>query len=395
MRFISDIYNGKKTCPFCFERFTLKETPFRCSSPLSVCTPEKDDILEREWQESTPIAKVLPPGERYVKEMKCPACGHRTRKRICPHCHMDLPQTIGEFKNYIFAIIGAKEAGKSHYLAVLIDYFRRHIGPSLRILLEPVNDYTIKRYKEDFYNPIFKDKRTIPSTESGLLNTNVRLPLIYSLVFSGKGLFGQQKITKGVTLSFFDTAGEDLNDQDTISTVNKYIHSSDGILVLLDPLQISYVRDQLGKITPLPEQNTETSEIVTRTTLLIKRARDISSTKKIKIPLAVTFSKIDALDSLLDSSSQLNNNSNHDRGFDVLDSLAINDEIQSLISVWDQGEALIQQVTTHFKNYNFFGLTALGCNPHGSNQIPRVIPRRVVDPFLWLLHYYGLVKGNK
>jgi hypothetical protein len=307
---------------------------------------------------------------------------------------MDLPQTIGDFENYIFAIIGAKESGKSHYLAVLIDYFRRHIGPSLRILLEPVNDYTIKRYKEHFYNPIFEDKQTIPSTQSGLLNINVRLPLIYSMVFSGRGLFGKKRIAKAVTLAFFDTAGEDLNAQDIMSNVNKYIYRSDGIILLLDPLQISYVRDQLDGTTQLPEQNTETSEIITRTVLLIRGARDLSSTKMIETPLAVAFSKIDTLDPLLDPSSQLNSSPNHDECFDVLDSQAINDEVQSLISNWGQGETLIQQVTTHFRNYCFFGLTALGCNPHGTNTIPRVMPRRVTDPFLWLLYRHKLIRGN-
>ena len=48
---------------------------------------------------------------------------------------------------------------------------------------------------------------------------------------------------------FFDTAGEDLNDEDTMSTVNKYICKSAGIVFLLDPMQIPAVVSQLDEST--------------------------------------------------------------------------------------------------------------------------------------------------
>jgi hypothetical protein len=49
-------------------------------------------------------------------------------------------------------------------------------------------------------------------------------------------------------------------------------------------------------------------------------------------------------------------------------------------------------VRSRFTSHGFFGLSALGCNPHGTQQIPRVVPRRVEDPFLWLLAKNKLIR---
>jgi hypothetical protein len=381
----------KEICPYCFETYSLKDTPFRCVSPPERCAPEMDAVRARVWEQATPVGKVLPPNGSFTTETRCPKCNQRTKKRLCPLCHMELPHTTGEFKNLIFAVIGAKESGKSHYLAVLIEQIQNHIGPSMGLLLEPLNDYTIKRYREHFYDPVYIKHRTIDATRSALTDRGVQLPMVFSLIFYGKNVLGQRRITNVVTLVFFDTAGEDLKAEDIMSAVNKYIYRSDGIILLLDPLQLKRVRDQLGSSAQLPEMNTETTEIITRTTNLIQSGRGISKDALIPTPIAVAFSKFDAVLPLVDSQLQLNATPNHDGGFDSADFEAVNSEMQSLVSEW-HGNFLLQQVSTQYKKFGFFGITSLGCNPHGSTTISRVLPKRVEDPFLWLLHSHGLIK---
>jgi hypothetical protein len=303
---------------------------------------------------------------------------------------MDLPHTTGKYRHLIFAVIGAKEAGKSHYLAVLIEQIRKHIGPALGLLLEPLDDFTIRRYRQSFYDPIFHNKTVIRGTISALADSQVQMPLVYTLTLTGKDLFGRNAIKGVVTLVFFDTAGEDLDSRDTMGTVNKYIYRSDGIILLLDPLQLRSVRDQLGGAVPVPTINTETATILERTTELIRLGRNLSLEEKIAIPLAVAFSKFDAVEPLIDPQMQLNAESNHRAGYDLADFHAVNAEMQALLQEWDSG-IIPQQAETHYRRSGFFGLTALGCNPHGDQKIPRVLPRRVEDPFLWLLHCHGLI----
>ena len=71
--------------------------------------------------------------------------------------------------------------------------------------------------------------------------------MIFKLKLKHKALFKES--IESFTFVFFDTVGEDLNDEDTMSTVNKYICKSAGIVFLLDPMQIPAVANQLDEST--------------------------------------------------------------------------------------------------------------------------------------------------
>lgn len=387
-------YFRTEVCPFCFDPFRLKNTPFRCSSPPSQCAPATDRVYEEKWKVRAPLGKVLESTGTLTGKQRCSDCKQVTLKRLCPNCHSDLPRTMGKYENLIISVIGAKAAGKSHYIAMLVSQILNHVGPNMNLLLEPLSDHTIRRYREDFHDPIFKRKHALEATRSALTDTNVKFPLVYSLARSGKGFLGRSRIRKVVTLAFFDTAGEDLNDQDVMSTVNKYIYWSDGIILLLDPLQLDTVRDRLQATCPLPAQNTEADEIVQRTINLILAGRKLPQGAIIDIPLAVAFSKFDAVLPLVDQQFQLRAQADHSGDFDMADFNAINAEMQALVSQWN-GQPLIHQVTKRFKKYAFFGLTSLGCSPNADNTIPRVMPRRVEDPFLWLLYQHKLIRAKR
>lgn len=384
----------KERCPSCSHRFRLWQTPFRCTSEANVCAPERDDRFNAIWMDPSPRGKVIDHPRPFARRAKCPSCEQLSRKRLCPNCHMELPPTTGELSSYSFAVVGAKESGKSHYIAVLIDHWRQRLGPAMDIELRPVGDATRQRYAQDFAEPIFKRRTAIDATRSALTKVGNRLPLIYTLTVSGKNLFGQRVKKKAINLAFYDSAGEDLDSTDVMNNVNKYIYRADGIILLLDPLQLPSVRDQLGSSTTLPQQNTETVDILERIADLIRNGRDLHSQKVLKTPLAVAFSKLDALEPLIEQHYSVLAESDHLRGFDQADSEAVSAEMEALIALW-QGEALLHQVRNHFKRYRFFGLSALGCNPEKDKRIPRVIPRRVEDPILWLLSLHGLIKPRK
>jgi hypothetical protein len=384
---------AKEQCPSCSHRFRLWQTPFRCTSEASLCKPERDDRFAIIWKDQAPRGKVVAPPGPFARRAKCHGCGQQTRKRLCPNCHMELPPTTGELPSYSFAVVGAKEAGKSHYIAVLIDHWRQRLGPAMDIELRPVGDGTRQRYAQVFADPIFKRRTVIDTTRSALGNVDNRLPLIYTLTVSGKNLLGRRVKQKAVNLAFYDSAGEDLNSSDVMSVVNKYIYSAHGIILLLDPLQLPSVRDQLGSAVALPGQNTETVDILERVADLIRNGRDKPSTWMIPIPLAVSFSKLDALEPLIEPHYSVLAEPDHTSGFDEGDAAAVSGEMEALIALW-QGEALLDQVRNHFKHYRFFGLSALGCNPQADRRIPRVIPRRVEDPFLWLLRRRRLIQSK-
>jgi GTPase SAR1 family protein len=384
-----------EVCPYCFEIFRLKDTPFRCASHFSRCAPEPDAVLDKAWGDKRPLGKVLPSTGHFTSSMLCGDCGQRSHKRLCPLCHQELPHTFGEYRNYIFAVIGAKGAGKSHYIPALVEQIKHHAGPRMHMLLQPVNDNTINRYRNDFYEPIYNRRRQLVTTQSATADNRVQLPLTFSLTFTGHGFLDKGRIKKAVTISFFDTAGEDMKSEDTMSIVNKYIYRSDGILLLLDPLQIDRVRDCLGQSANLPQKETETEDIVPRVTELIRKGwkgRGLDSGEKIKIPLAVALSKLDALKPLMHPQMQLMASSKAGTAFDKRDFDAMDAEVRSFIMQW-KSEHLIQQVTTAFASHGFFGLSALGNPPTTTGDIPSIMPHRVADPFLWLLYKNGLIRS--
>src|SRR5262249_7899959 len=108
-------YFQKQICPYCFESYSLTATPFRCGSPASVCAQEVDPVRQAKWRDSTPVGRVVP-HNGFTRSVRCPHCNHETRKRLCPSCQMELPQTTGDCRNLIFAVIGTSEVGKSHYI---------------------------------------------------------------------------------------------------------------------------------------------------------------------------------------------------------------------------------------------------------------------------------------
>ncbi|HEC84714.1 MAG: hypothetical protein DRR08_19380 [Candidatus Parabeggiatoa sp. nov. 2] len=383
-------------CPFCFERINLHKVDFRCANAPGRCSPENDVVLANFLGVSSHITnKVvkIPLATTVWEKLKawlwapreviCGVCHEKTSLRLCPRCHSELPYTIGEYQDLIFAVIGAKEAGKSHYISVLIEKVRNEIGAHFECSLQPLNDETIRRYREDFYNPVFRKKEVIQATLSARADSRVRVPLIYTLSFKKK-----RKIRDVVTIVFFDTAGEDLDSEDTLRTENKYIYNSSGIILLLDPLQLPAVRVELPANTPLPGENSETEYLLERVAKLIRMAHGKRPTYLIKIPLAVAFSKMDALEPLLEGSS-LNYPSQHDGIFDLNEFESVNGEMESRMREW--AGSLIQSLEHNFKSHAFFGFTALGCNPHGSQKIDKLRPRRVEEPFLWLLWKHKLI----
>ncbi len=403
------LFHRNYICPFCFTRNSVDQVEFRCVSDPKRCPPQPDLKLSkfRGLQNPRMMSRVIsPPMYKYpwqkitrlkgLRAVFCPNCHEKTSDRICPNCHSELPYTTGDYKDMIFSIIGAKESGKSHYISVLLNKIQNEIGMSFNCSLHPLNDATIKRYRRDFHDPVFRKREIIRATLSARADHSVRIPLIFTLSFEGKSWPRKNRIRDVATVVFFDTAGEDLDAVDVMRTENRYIYNSEGIILLLDPLQIPEVREQLPASTGLPGENTEPADILTRTVNLIRNANNLDPKTKIDIPIAVAFSKMDAIQPLLDPSSCIQYPTKHCEWFDLDDFENVNSEMEALVSGWEDGKNLINLLRVNFNNYAFFGLTALGCNPHGSSRIPKKPrPRRVEDPFLWLLSKKRLIKRKK
>jgi hypothetical protein len=414
-------------CPYCFDSANLKDVWFRCTSGPRWCAQEPDEIFQHFWNlPPTPLGRSFAPSPRErkratrlfraLREAECDVCKRKSQTRLCPRCHGKLVDYIGECENLIVGVIGAKEAGKSHYIAVLIHELTRRIGPLINWDLSPANDETIKRYRRDFHEPIFKRSEKLPASRRAAVDGSMRMPLTYNLRLMGLPWWAKlpsfldnlrttgllkwlglndkaDSVLADVVLSFFDTAGEDLNSEDTMRVDNKYIYSSRGLILLLDPLQLEPVRTRLRGRVPLPEVNTETSEIIARTANLIRAGRGIRR-GKIHVPIALAFSKCDALDSLFHPGHVLRRAAWYDSSFDARQYAEVQSKAEELLVEWGAG-FLIQQLRASFETYGLFFVSALGCSPEGNGRIPLLNPRRVAEPLQWLLATNGIIRAAK
>lgn len=361
-------------CPKCFKKHQFKDVVYMCTNTNAYVNCK--NALEKK--------KIIL--NKLVDTAKCDCCKENMRM-FCPNkeCGYEIPSNMKYSANYPIALIGAKEVGKTNYIAVLIEQIKNNLSMPFDLSLEAEPE-TVKRFANDFRDPLYKHRKCLLGTDAGEAT-----PLIYTLKLPGKKSLLKKSKKDSMVLTFYDTAGENLDEKAMLESHNRYLSYSSAILLLLDPLQIQAVREQLVGKVPLPDVRTDVNDLLDRIITIIRDARGIPE-DVLDIDIAVAFTKIDAVDSLLEPSSCLKNDSTHIRkgGFDKNDFEDENGEMQSLVCSW-LGQELIQKLGSNFKNYAFFGVSALGSSPDLENNVPKFRPFRVTDPFLWILYQNGKI----
>ncbi len=381
------IFSKTFTCPFCYGQHQDKDCIYRCT-------------YRRNGKTSGGCAKgfVKNPDEtipsKYISA--CMKCKDAALIRYCPSGKTDaygnhyiIPERAINGNSFPIALVGAKQSGKSNYIAVLIDAIKSKLSRSINCSLQFCDQQTNDNYKRMYYDPLFNNKTAVNATDA-----NVEFPpLLYSINFFD---LKKPKIKDSVTLSLYDTAGENFDNEDTVYAYNDYIANAKGIIILLDPLQVDSIREKLqGKIN-LPDKNSDSDEILTRIISAIRSKKKMKENAIIDVPIALTFTKMDVLiqysellglpEFLLHDSSYL------DKGAFLLDDFESTDQaIRDLIDTYLSGNLAVQ--LRNFSKVGFFGVSSFGENPSdGINLSQKPHPFRVLDPLFWLLSLEKYIK---
>ena len=402
---------NKIVCPFCFQEVERGSIEYRCVNKRCPSAAEPDHLYSQymRWPRDQGLGHVFKPTSRSLfgrsSDVSCDVCHDHTPKPICPHCHNPLPESTLTGTDNIISVVGTRGSGKSHYIAVLIDELRKRVGHSMGAEIRNFvslgsGGYDVESlYQETKYRPLYEDQKLLELTRSDVsgVRENDKIPLIYIWNYLDHS-FGRKK---SFTLSFFDAAGEDLQNEEDIATVGGYLRHSKGIIFLADPLQIPSVRAQLeaetgGALTSLAGvESTKTfSSVLANVTTLIRNARGIKQGAAIDIPVAVTFPKFDALLPIASDALTIQQPSPHcaHGAFVEGDQQAVDAEMRTLLENWGEG-ALITDIRGNFKDVSFFAVSSLGLGnaPDTDGNVRRPRPHRVEDPLLWLMSRYGLV----
>ncbi len=370
----------KFTCPYCYAEHTLLDCDMRCTYNI----PGKDVKCAK---------NVVKDSQEYIpnhSKTGCLKCTAASKLIYCPDVGMEIPRDFLTGPSLPIALIGAKASGKSNYIGVLVQEIRRRMSQRFNCMLSMTSSEESKHvYDNYYYDPLYNQGAVIDST-----NKNEILP---PLIFPIRFLDNKDRISKTATLTFYDTAGENLNDKTDMVVYNRYLPNSKGIILLLDPLQIPSIRKQLqGKVT-LPEKSEEAYAILNRVAENIRSVKNLREKDKIKIPLAIAFTKIDVLEKydILPEGSCLRDESEHTkRGvFVASDRESCDIEMRALLASWLDDDIL--QLLNNFTKSSFFGLSSFGDIPVNNRLAGEIKARRVLDPLLWLLAENNYIKTVK
>jgi hypothetical protein len=399
-------------CPYCYEEISGQPYWFRCSGRLSQrgrkCAMAVDEVLRERFGYTAPLGPAFSV-TGHPEAAECPACGGESTFRICAICHSRLPAQFGHVRSHLIVPIGAKEAGKTVFMTVLIHELMNQTGAQLNAAIAGADDATRQRFRGSYERPLFREAQMLAPTLPAAAQANP--PLVFRfinensarLARNGHAPGGRPFRTRGpqhTLLSFFDTAGEDLRSTEVMEQNVRYLQAADSIMLLLDPLQMPGARERARPGTYLPTPGgpaDEPAAVLENITDLVREQNPhrsgIDAKGMITKPLAIVFTKMDALLDELSPTSPLRRIPSRANGFDEADGLAVHHEIQRLLVNWE-GLPIENYAARNYRHYRYFGVSALGETPTTDNRLsPRGIrPYRVADPILWIFTHFKIIQ---
>lgn len=387
-------------CPFCFHRIDASRLWYQCLGRGNAeCKKEVDEKRKQLTKSTIETYCSFPRPDGVTGPANCPTCGGRTNLRACPECHTALPSDFAESKTPMIGLVGAKGSGKTVLMTVLVKHLRDVIGKRYDADIKLATDNPdglqgVSDYQANREAPLYKSGRLPPPTDA--LGTGVRQhssPVL--LRWRQETTRLGMRSMKSTMLSFVDAAGEDLNAVATTFTL-QYLSVCDGLIVILDPFALPGGRARLN----LPDAAINVDEdmplhVVTNITEMLRIEHNLKKNKKIAIPVAVVFTKIDAFFPTLERNSPLMTTAPAMPSYDNADGQSVHEHMLALLHQWNA-----QDIDTHMRlnytDFRYFGVSALGAEPdYETSKVAAggVRPHRVEDPVLWLLSKSGTVRS--
>ena len=398
-------------CPLCFNKSPLEEIIKHCPLEGSAHNgPIHLSFFQKVFGTS-------------IDELFCDACqegrdGSTARKTlvdgiICPIClqkseasQLDaylLPIDLVECTPSYIAVIGLRNSGKSHYIASLIQSLYEIAGDIHWEFACP-DERTTKDYYNRYTSPLCNNLEVLPSTrkyeEQDIYG---KRPLIYTLEL--KPPHKKRKFT----CFFYDAAGEDLEESDVslLRETLRYLQQASGVILLVDPMQLPGVCSSEAMEDYFKQYKIEKRHSACSTAELLRKVHQILPRKrgngKSRVPVALAFSKVDALRTLFGKDSSVFLNASYDDKtighlVNIGNLSLIDEEMREWLKEYQGEDDVLGTAEECFDNLACFGVSALGNgvlsanSPGHLNSPPQ--PYNCLDPMLWILWQNGFLKGK-
>ncbi len=307
----------------------------------------------------------------------CPRCyAHVGVSGACAQCGFDVPIEWLTSTQLGIAITGARTAGKSVLIGVMMDQFEYFLGQQHQSFLTPLGD-TKERFDHKYREPLYEQRNLLkptPPAEQEELE-----PLLWSFEYGGQR----------VCLSIMDAAGEDFESLAPTDSRFRYLGFADLIVALVDPLKVPGVSAVLEGVVTVPRGSGHDLEVM-RAVLAARAAhRQQGGPDQV---LGIVLSKFDVLQRMRELSatpwqsifnrpgSTLQRDPSMVSAFDNRDDAdLLQHELHGLLG--QLGASMLLAAASDAQiPYRLFATSALGSEPNAST-IGRggIVPFRVLD----------------
>jgi hypothetical protein len=288
----------------------------------------------------------------------------------CAECECLLSARHTESRKCFIPVFGGPAVGKSAYMMAAVAELVDEVAPALDLtpaFLDATTEGAFERARRGLDQGRPPDK------------TTVTLPRAFNLELRRDGLSPR-------LLYLYDPAGELFNSTEEL-VLQRYQEYLSGLLFLVDPFTLPAVQaeyhDRLPEVVGgLKPSALPAEDALARLVLGLEEHFGLGKTARLKKPVAVVITKVDAFDleerigapalerRLRESATPLN----PERARDEL--------IREQLLAWEQG-ALVQQLEARCGRLRYFTCSALGRIPDGTNRPFEA--RGVMEPLLWIL----------
>jgi len=201
-----------------------------------------------------------------------------------------------------------------------------------------------------------------------------------------------------MVLALCDVSGDDWSEFDGAERLYYYLRNLNGLVFLVDPLQLPSMRLMLRNSGSLPEDAPSDKEYVDQKDPIVTLDNALRQHQtvdgKYELPLAVVVSKGDVLwqtDPLLRSAlrdSPIYHPGGQNPGYDMALHWTVQFAVRDFMRT--HGEGLVEKIENKFSKVAYFCVSPTGCGVK-SNKFARFAPWRVEEPVLWLFSQLKLI----
>lgn len=388
------IFNSTAPCPYCYTEINPRKLAYRCSgrhaAGKSPCEKKADPSRQKHFSDSDAYWPVITPiGSASTH---CPSCGADPGPPMCPECHSLLPAEYGS-DSALIGLVGVRDSGKTVLLSQLDTELQATVADRFDATIDaPGGKAGLARDLRVNRELMLKSDGVLPAqTDSS--GGGKKAPAVYAWRYNRKGPMGISRAASTV-FSFYDNAGEDFATPDrALSQV--YLGATSGVILLLDPFGFPANRERAKtKGADIPDTGPEA--VLDAITMVLRTAKGVKRNKKVKQPIAVVISKIDAFFDQIPSDHPLRQPSSSRPIFDESESQTVHDHVGSMVEQWG-GAGLIRKLEHNYTTFRLFGASALGAEPdYRSRRVNSrgLLPHRVAEPLLWLMATRGFIPST-